>query len=109
MKRMPYPSLTLFGWASALALFSTPARAETSDKNIISRTAEVEGVQLHYLTAGHGPTVILLHGYAETSRMWRPIIPLLAERFTVIAPDLPGIGDSSIPAKTGMLIAAQQI
>src|SRR5258708_32506038 len=98
MKRMPYPSLTLFGWASVLALLSTPASAETSDKNIISRTAEVEGVQLHYLTAGHGPTVILLHGYAETSRMWKPIIPLLAERFTVIAPDLPGIGDSAIPS-----------
>jgi pimeloyl-ACP methyl ester carboxylesterase len=53
---------------------------------------------LHYLTAGHGPTVILLHGYAETSRMWRPIIPVLAEKFTVIAPDLPGIGGSGIPA-----------
>jgi pimeloyl-ACP methyl ester carboxylesterase len=77
---------------------------------IIARDAKVDNVQLHYLTAGHGPaTVILLHGFAETSRMWRPIIPLLAEKFTVIAPDLPGIGDSSIPAKTGMLIAAQQI
>ena len=42
--------------------------------------------------------VVLIHGYAETSRMWRPIIPMLAERFTVIAPDLPGIGDSAIPA-----------
>jgi pimeloyl-ACP methyl ester carboxylesterase len=39
-----------------------------------------------------------LHGYAETSLMWRPIIPLLAEQFTVVAPDLPGIGDSAIPA-----------
>src|SRR5262249_41831263 len=44
-----------------------------------------------------GPAVVLLHGYAETSRMWRPLIPLLAGRFTVIAPDLPGIGDSEIP------------
>src|SRR4051812_27044335 len=52
---------------------------------------------LHYWTAGSGPALILLHGYAETSRMWKPIIPLLAERFTVIAPDLPGIGDSGIP------------
>jgi pimeloyl-ACP methyl ester carboxylesterase len=42
--------------------------------------------------------VILLHGYAETSRMWKPIIPLLTERFTVIAPDVPGIGDLAIPA-----------
>ena len=77
---------------------------------IVSRDAQIDNVQLHYLIAGHGSaTVILLHGFAETSRMWRPIIPLLAEKFTVIAPDLPGIGDSSIPAKTGMLIAAQQI
>ena len=65
--------------------------------HIASRTAIVEGVKLHYLTAGHGPAVILLHGYTQTSRMWRPIIPLLAEKYTVIAPDLPGIGDSSIP------------
>jgi len=58
---------------------------------------------------GHGPVVILLHGFAETSRMWQPIIPLLAEKFTVIAPDLPGIGDSSIPEKIDMLSAARQI
>src|SRR5277367_3836058 len=64
---------------------------------IASRNADVEGVTLHYLTAGHGPPVILLHGYTQTSRMWRPIIPLLAQKFTVIAPDLPGIGDSDIP------------
>jgi len=55
------------------------------------------GVKMHYTMAGHGPTVILLHGYAETSRMWTPILPVLAQRFTVIAPDLPGIGDSAIP------------
>ncbi len=75
----------------------TPVFAESSDKSIASRTADVDGVRLHYLEVGHGPTVILLHGYAETSRMWKPIIPLLTEKFTVIAPDLPGIGDSAIP------------
>jgi pimeloyl-ACP methyl ester carboxylesterase len=75
---------------------------------IASRTADIDGVQLHYLTAGHGP--ILLHGYAETSRMWRPIIPLLVEKFTVIAPDLPRIGDSAIPAdKIDMLSSASRI
>jgi len=66
-------------------------------KTIGSSSAEVDGIRLHYLTAGSGPAVVLLHGYAETSRMWRPIIPLLAEKFLVIAPDLPGIGDSAIP------------
>ena len=100
----------LFGLFFVFALFSGPACAETSDKNIVSRTAKIDNVELHYLTAGHGPAVILLHGYAETSRMWRPIIPLLAEKFTVIAPDLPGIGDSSIPAdKIDMLSAANRI
>jgi pimeloyl-ACP methyl ester carboxylesterase len=64
---------------------------------IASRTMTIEDVKLHYLAAGHGPTLILLHGYTQTSRMWRPIIPPLAEKFTVIAPDLPGIGDSAIP------------
>ena len=77
---------------------------------ISARDATIDNMQLHYLTAGHGPaTVILLHGFAETSRMWRPIIPTLAEKFTVIAPDLPGIGDSSIPDKIDMLEAAKQI
>ena len=71
------------------------------DKTILSGAAKIDGVKLHYLTAGRGPALILLHGYAETSRMWRPLIPRLAEKFTVIAPDLPGIGDSAIPT-TGL-------
>src|SRR2546422_10152270 len=81
-----------------------------AEPQIDSRTAKIDNVELHYLTAGRGPAVILLHGYAETSRMWRPIIPLLAEKFTVIAPDLPGIGESSIPAdKIDMISSARQI
>ncbi|HZD32577.1 MAG TPA: alpha/beta hydrolase [Candidatus Angelobacter sp.] len=63
-----------------------------------SPASEATGPNLHYLAAGQGPAVILLHGYAETSLMWRPIMPVLAERFRVVAPDLPGIGESSIPA-----------
>ncbi|KAG0506038.1 MAG: Soluble epoxide hydrolase [Candidatus Udaeobacter sp.] len=79
-------------------------------ENINARDAKISNIQLHYLTAGNAPaTVILLHGFAETSRMWRPIIPLLAQKFTVIAPDLPGIGDSSIPDKVDMLDAARKI
>lgn len=74
------------------------ARAEATDKEFVSRVAEVEGVKLHYTTGGHGTPLILLHGYAETSRMWTPILPVLGAKFTVIAPDLPGIGESSIPA-----------
>ena len=97
MKRVLNAVLGAAAASTLLFIASTPATAQPAGKTIASRTAEVDGVKLHYLTAGSGPTLILLHGYAETSRMWRPIIPALAERFTVIAPDLPGIGDSDIP------------
>ena len=99
---------TLFGLVWVFASLAKPADAAPAA--IASRNAEIEGVKLHYLTAGRGPTVILLHGYAETSRMWRSLIPLLAEKFTVIAPDLPGIGDSAIPPdKIDMKTSASRI
>ena len=79
------------------ASFPAKAGADAGGKAITSHTAEVDGMKLHYLIAGHGPAVILLHGYTQTSLMWKPLIPQLAEKFTVIAPDLPGIGDSGIP------------
>jgi pimeloyl-ACP methyl ester carboxylesterase len=92
-------ALRLLPGITALIIFATatPPESFSASETIVSRMSKVDGVNLHYLTAGHGPTVILLHGYTQTSRMWRPIIPLLAEKFTVIAPDLPGIGDSDIP------------
>lgn len=91
-------NLATFGLVFLSTALVSAAQAKPSGNAIASRTAEVDGLKLHYLTAGHGAPVILLHGYAETSRMWRPIMPLLAEKFTVVAPDLPGIGDSGIPA-----------
>jgi pimeloyl-ACP methyl ester carboxylesterase len=79
-------------------LFAVRISAAQSTTEIASKTAVVDGIHLHYLTAGKGPAVLLLHGYTQTSRMWRPIIPMLAAKFTVVAPDLPGIGDSDIPS-----------
>jgi pimeloyl-ACP methyl ester carboxylesterase len=90
--------LAVFGPLFLSTIFSSTAYGQATRESIASRTAEINGVKLHYMTAGHGTPLILLHGYAETSLMWKPIIPVLAERFTVIAPDLPGIGDSDIPA-----------
>jgi pimeloyl-ACP methyl ester carboxylesterase len=62
-----------------------------------SRFAKVSGVTIHCLISGRGDPVVLLHGYAQTSHMWRPLIPELAGTHTVIAPDLRGFGDSSKP------------
>src|SRR5438105_6887270 len=82
-------------------LFATTVAALSQAKSgpdaIASRLGEVDGIKIHYLTAGQGLAVILLHGYTQTSRMWRPLIPKLTDKFTIIAPDLPGIGDSDVP------------
>jgi len=87
--------------AIALSAFFSAALwsvgAQSDESSVGSRSATVDGIKLHYLTAGRGPTVILLHGYTQTSRMWKPIIPLLAKKFAVVGPDLPGIGESDIP------------
>ena len=82
---------------TALCLRSESPNAQTTSE-IASRDTKIDGINIHYLTAGTGPTVILIHGYTQTSRMWRPLIPKLTGKFTVIAPDLPGIGDSGIPS-----------
>ena len=66
-------------------------------RTIEDRFAEVNGLSLHYLAAGSGDPVILLHGYAETSHMWRPLIAALAATHTVIAPDLRGFDQSDKP------------
>jgi pimeloyl-ACP methyl ester carboxylesterase len=77
-----------------------PLRAKARDPKFApqSRFANTNGVRLHYLAAGAGPPVVLLHGYAETSHMWRPLIADLMSTHTVIAPDLRGAGQSSTPA-----------
>jgi pimeloyl-ACP methyl ester carboxylesterase len=60
--------------------------------------ADLDDVTLHYLAAGNGYPVVLLHGIPQTSHEWRYVIPHLAKKYRVIAPDLRGLGDSSRPA-----------
>ena len=84
--------------------------AQAGQPQFVSRDAMIDGETIHYTTGGSGPAVVLLHGFAETSRMWNPILPALGRKFRVIAPDLPGIGGSSIPSgEMGMKTAAIQI
>jgi pimeloyl-ACP methyl ester carboxylesterase len=63
-----------------------------------SHFADLPGVTLHYRQSGQGEPVVLLHGIPQTSHEWRYVMPTLAERYTVIAPDLRGLGDSSRPS-----------
>ena len=90
---------SLFSNAAILILLiAINTNAQTRGRTgIEDRFAEVNGVRLHYLVAGTGNPVILLHGYAENSHMWRPLMLQLAKSHTVIAPDLRGFGQSSKP------------
>jgi haloacetate dehalogenase len=59
---------------------------------------DAAGVRIHAVIAGSGPPLLLLHGYPETHAMWHKVAPRLAKRFTVVATDLRGYGDSGKPA-----------
>jgi pimeloyl-ACP methyl ester carboxylesterase len=65
------------------------------------RTAEVDGLKIFYREAGpaDAPTLLLLHGFPSAGHMFRDLIPLLAERFHLVAPDLPGFGQSDMPSR----------
>jgi pimeloyl-ACP methyl ester carboxylesterase len=65
------------------------------------RTADVDGFEVFYREAGDPtkPTLLLLHGFPTSSHMFRVLIPLLADRFHLVAPDLPGFGLSALPAR----------
>jgi len=60
--------------------------------------ATVNGIQMHYVIGGHGEPVVLLHGWPETWYSWHRVMPDLAKNYTVIVPDLRGLGDSSKPS-----------
>ncbi len=62
-----------------------------------SARVELSGASIHLRRGGHGPPLLLLHGYPQTHVMWHKVAPVLAERFTVICPDLRGYGNSSKP------------
>jgi pimeloyl-ACP methyl ester carboxylesterase len=80
---------------------SGTGRAADFGPGFKTQSVPVDGATISVNVGGNGPPVLLLHGYAESSRMWKPLAKVLAPGATVIAPDLPGIGDSSIP-KTGL-------
>ncbi len=69
--------------------------------DIAYRTADVDDLTVFYRQAGasDSPTLVLLHGFPSASHMFRELIPLLADRFHIIAPDLPGFGKSDMPTR----------
>src|SRR5918996_541236 len=70
---------------------------EIDNMTFSHHTASVNGIQLHYVIGGQGDPVVLLHGWPQTWYEWHRVMPALAKNYTVIAPDLRGLGDSSKP------------
>jgi pimeloyl-ACP methyl ester carboxylesterase len=73
---------------------------QSSRRSISYHTVEIDGLKIFYREAGPAdvPTVLLLHGFPSSSRMWEPLLPLLADKYRLIAPDYPGFGNSSAPS-----------
>lgn len=87
--------------AIALALsLAAPAFAAEEfplPQGFTSGYQSVGGVKLHYVKGGSGPLVYLVHGFGQSWYEWNQLMPELAKRFTVVAPDLPGLGQSAVP------------
>jgi pimeloyl-ACP methyl ester carboxylesterase len=71
---------------------------EIDNMTFSHHTASVNGIQMHYVIGGQGDPVVLLHGWPQTWYEWHKVMPALAKNYTVIVPDLRGLGDSSKPA-----------
>lgn len=95
---------TASAFAAPLALAQTPSAAiERQDPSAVHyRTVKIDGVEIFYREAGprDAPVLLLLHGFPTSSQMYRDLIPRLADRYRVIAPDYPGFGRSATPAPT---------
>lgn len=96
----------ILGFAASTALLVGTANARPADQpgvpppGFTSAKVRVNGTSLHYVRGGRGPAIILIHGMPEDWTEYRAIMPRLAQRFTVVAVDLPGIGKSA-PAAGG--------
>ncbi|MFJ9895096.1 alpha/beta fold hydrolase [Streptomyces sp. NPDC091280] len=83
--------------ASASAGPAAPA-GEYVPAGFSEHRTRVAGTGIDYVIGGHGPTLVLIHGYPQTWYEWHAVMPALAEHYTVVAPDLPGAGRSDAPA-----------
>lgn len=77
----------------------TPAPTDVLSSATHYRTVTVDGLDIFYREAGpaDAATILLLHGFPTSSHMFRDLIPLLADRYRMVAPDYPGFGNSSTP------------
>lgn len=95
-------AIVALGLAAAFELNATAAAptVQSEARKVAHRSVKIEGLDIFYREAGpkDAPTVLLLHGFPTSSHMFRNLIPALADKFHVVAPDYPAFGHSSMPA-----------
>jgi pimeloyl-ACP methyl ester carboxylesterase len=84
--------LALVMLSSAAGVLGAPQRNDLNPSTIVHHSAQANGVTYHYVVSGSGPAVVLLHGWPTTWYYWHKVIPKLSATYTVIAPDLRGLG-----------------
>jgi pimeloyl-ACP methyl ester carboxylesterase len=92
-QQLPQANLT----STEKQILSQGVSSQIDNVTFSHHTMPVNGIQIHYVIGGHGDPVVLLHGWPETWYAWHHVMPALAKNYTVIAPDLRGLGDSSKP------------
>jgi pimeloyl-ACP methyl ester carboxylesterase len=95
MKQLALAALFVFGSAPGFAGSAKPASPPSGFKH---QYATVNGVKIHYVIGGKGEPLLLLHGFGQNWYMWNRLLPELSKHFTVIAPDMRGVGESGKPA-----------
>lgn len=80
------------------SLITTDPKPADPPANFKHQTAVVNGVKIHYVIGGKGEPLVLIHGFGQNWFMWNRLLPELSKHFTVIAPDLRGVGESDKPA-----------
>jgi pimeloyl-ACP methyl ester carboxylesterase len=107
-KMLRRSALMLAGVALPLALVhpapasAAPPAVEAAETQVRYRSASIDGIDIAYREAGRAdaPAILLLHGFPTSSHMFRNLIPALADRYRVIAPDYPGFGQSAAPDRS---------
>jgi len=92
--------LTLSAAIACMTVQASAPDLRSSRRSISYHTVEIDGLKIFYREAGraNAPTVLMLHGFPSSSRMWEPLLPLLADKYHLVAPDYPGFGHSSAPS-----------
>jgi pimeloyl-ACP methyl ester carboxylesterase len=92
--------LTLSAAIASMTIQASGQDLQSSRRAISYHTVDIDGLKIFYREAGSpdAPALLMLHGFPSSSRMWEPLLPLIADKYHLIAPDYPGFGNSSAPS-----------